>query len=100
MNDSQPKTLSPGAWLVEWTESERGWGQRLDGCWYYPDKETAGRETKNRVSAMRKEEAGRHKGAVPDEYSFPGEPEFVQVNPKLAREIKDAGYAYRDRRER
>ena len=33
------------AWLVEWTETEAGWGQRPDGAWYYATEEAATRDT-------------------------------------------------------
>ena len=49
---------------------------------------------------MRKEEAKRYKGATPDCYIFPDEPEFVQVSAKLAKEIEEKGFVYRDRPEK
>ena len=58
------------------------------------------KDTKKRVDEMRKEEAKRYKGATPDCYIFPDEPEFVQVSAKLAKEIEEKGFVYRDRPEK
>jgi len=91
--------LTTGAWLVEWTESERGWGQRPDGAYYYPTETIAKKETKKSLTVMRKREAAIYNGATPDEYSFPETPRFVAVSKKLAKEIQEKGYAYRDRAE-
>lgn len=95
--------LSHGAWMQEWEESERGWGIRPDGVWYYPTEEAAKKDTAKMLKRMRGYEAkqGYSSSNAPDEYSRPsGEPRFVNVSEALAAEIIEKGRAYRERRER
>jgi hypothetical protein len=95
--------LSQGAWMQEWEETERGWGCRPDGVWYYPTEEAAKKDTEAMLKRLRSYEAKQGYGSnnVPDEYSRPdGEPRFVQVSEALAAEILEKGRAYRERRER
>lgn len=87
--------MSQGAWLVEWTELERGWGMRPDGCWYFPSEEIAKTRTKEQTRELREEEYKIYKGATPDEYSSAGEPRFVPVSAELAKEIAEKGEVYR-----
>ena len=85
------------AWVQAWEESERGWGTRPDGCWYYETKEMAEADTARMANEMRKREADVHHGEVPDEYSRPcGAPLFIPVDQKLATEIRERSRAYRD----
>jgi hypothetical protein len=90
------------AWLVEWTETEAGWGQRPDGAWYYATEEAATKDTDRRLAEMRewaKEREG-HQGNLPMEWSSPElPPRLVPVSPELAREIREKGRAYRERAE-
>lgn len=65
---------------VNWTESERGWGERPDGYSFHLTKEDAEAYIKEYWDKMPKE--------VPDEYSKPGEPLLSQVNAKTFRKIK------------
>ena len=61
------------AWLVEWTETETGWGQRRDGAWYYPTEEAATKDTDRERLDMRarEKEIGRiASGYLVMEYSF------------------------------
>jgi len=92
--------MANGAWLVEWTESERGWGKRPDGCWYYPSEKVAKKQTAALLKEMRDREAKIYKGSTPDEYSYPENPVFVPVSAELAAEIKKHGEVYRHRPEK
>jgi hypothetical protein len=94
-NTDEPQTE---AWLVEWTETEAGWGQRPDGAWYYPTEEAATKGTDRRLADMQEGEIEREnrRGNLPIEYSSPElPPRFVLVSPELAREIAEKGCAYR-----
>ena len=86
-----------GAWLVEWTETERGWGMRPDGAYYYPSKEAAEKDTAEREKAMRDDEEKEGYGYLhaPDVYSFPEPVRFVEVvSKKLAAEIEEKGVVF------
>jgi hypothetical protein len=90
--------LQAEAWLVEWTETEVGWGQRSDGAWYYPTEEAATTETDRmlaEIRALEKEMENRPR-KLPMEYDRPElPPRPVPVSPELAREIAEKGRAYR-----
>lgn len=58
--------------VIEWTEHERGWGQRPDGFSYHPSMEAAEQFIKDYWSRQPKE--------TPDEYSAPSTPWLVFVN--------------------
>lgn len=60
---------------IEWTEYERGWGNRPDGTTYYPTKELAEKAVTDYWARMPKE--------TPDCYSSPSEPVLVEVNEEL-----------------
>lgn len=69
--------------MQQWEESERGWGQRPDGCSLHLDKKSCMRYIEEYWKRMPKE--------VPDEYERPcGEPYEVVVSKRLYRRIKDA----------
>ena len=59
---------------VDWTEYERGWGQRPDGYSLHASVKDAKDYIKTYWDTM----PDRSKG-VPDEYSAPGEPYAVDV---------------------
>jgi hypothetical protein len=90
-----------GAWLVEWTETERGWGMRPDGAYYYPSKKAAEKDTAKREQAMRDEEEkqGFRQFNAPDVYSFPEQVRFVHISDKLATEIAEKGVVFLPRPE-
>lgn len=95
--------LQTEAWLVEWTETESGWGQRPDGAWYYPTEEAARRDTDRMLADMRgrEKEIENRLGRLATEYSSPELPPLlVAVSPELAREVAEKGRAYRKRAER
>lgn len=46
------------AWLVEWTETEVGWGQRPGGAWYYPAEEAAKNDTDRILADRERAEKG------------------------------------------
>lgn len=54
--------------LVEWTESERGWGQRPDGVSLHLSAEAAKAYIDD---YWKREKEYNPSGVVPDEYSFP-----------------------------
>ena len=52
-------------WMFTWTEYERGWGQRPDGCSLHLSKEDAKKYIDNYWKKQRAEDGG----VVPHEYS-------------------------------
>jgi hypothetical protein len=74
---------------VEWTESERGWGQRPDGFTYYPTLESAKADIAKHWLAMPAE--------TPDIYIRPSDPEFVRVDPTFALLVQGKGRIYSDK---
>jgi len=91
------------AWLVEWAETEAGWGQRPDGAWYYPTEKAAIDDTNRRLADMRERAKARenHRPNLPLEYSSPELPPLlVTVSAELAREVAEKGSAYRERAEK
>lgn len=91
------------AWLVEWTETEVGWGQRADGAWYYPTEEAAATDTERMLTGMRELEKGMESRSrkLPMEFSRPElPPRRVAVSPELAKEIQEKGRAFRNRAEK
>lgn len=66
--------MSLGAYRIDWTEYERGWGQRPDGSTLHLTKEDADAYIKEYWDGMPDRSLG-----VPDEYSAPGTPRFVEA---------------------
>lgn len=64
---------------IDWTEYERGWGQRPDGTTYYLTLEEAQQHIKEYWDSMPNE--------VQDCYSSPGKPTLVEVDEKLYDEV-------------
>lgn len=89
-----------GAYMVQWIESERGWGQRNDGVFYYLTEEQAEKDTEEIVKKMREYEAKIYNGTTPREYSFPYPPDFVEVSEELYKEIKKSGKVSKERHEK
>lgn len=92
--------LVAGAWIVPWIESESGWGQRVEDYSVYSTKEQAEKHTKERVDAMRKEEAkkGYKSGNPPSIYWYPDEPRFHPIGPKTVELLrKGKGHIIVDR---
>lgn len=90
------------AWLVEWTKTETGWGQRPDCAWYYPTEEAAIKDTARMLADMRarEKELENRLGHLVMEYSSPELPPlWVPVSPELAKEIAGKGRARRERAE-
>lgn len=91
------------AWLVEWTETEVGWGQRSAGAWYYSTEESATKDTVRMLAEIRereKEMESRRNRNLPLEYDRPElPPRLVRVSAELAKEIREKGHAYRERAE-
>lgn len=65
---------------IDWTEYERGWGQRPDGTTYHLTLEEAKKYIDDYWSKM--------PDNVPDEYSSPGKPTLVEVDKKTYDKIK------------
>ena len=65
----QPTALT--AVFVSWTETERGWGQRPDGCSVHLSMEEWKKYFDNHKKGQPKE--------VPHEYSYPGTPRPVTI---------------------
>lgn len=72
---------------INWTEHERGWGQRSDGCSLHVDTKTAERYVKDYWARQPLE--------APDEYSSEGQPEVIDVNEDVFKQIKAAGGSLR-----
>lgn len=71
-------------YCVNWTEYERGWGQRPDGHTLHASKAIA--------DDYLKEFFGRRQaGPVPDEYTQPGEPFAVEVDFETYDKVKKVG---------
>jgi len=69
------------AFLETWTETERGWGQRDDGCSIHLTKEDYEKYVKEYWAGMPKE--------VPDEYERPdGNLREVVVSEKIFKKLK------------
>jgi hypothetical protein len=70
--------------VIDWLESEAGWGIRPDGWTIHRDTAAADRY----LTAMRDREAATHGGKTPPEYIRPdGKPRDVTVTPDVARAI-------------
>lgn len=55
-----------GCYRVQWTEYERGWGQRPDGTQYFATEQQA---------KERNKESLKYPNSAPDVYSSPGTPQ-------------------------
>lgn len=90
--------MANGAWAQYWEESERGWGTRPDGVYYFSTKQEAEEQTAARLKELRAVEKDLYGGQVPDEYSRPsGPPEFVPVNQSILEDIHHYGFAHREK---
>lgn len=67
---------------MDWTEFERGWGQRPDGTSFHSSRE----EFSSFLKDFLEKEAQRNPGGVPDEYSRPswGTPKSTLVSEEFA----------------
>jgi len=92
--------MTRGAYMVQWIETERGWGQRNDGVFYYLTEDQAEKDTEEIVKKMREYEAKIFGRVTPEEYSFPQPPVFVEVDENLYKEIKKSGRVSKDRHEK
>lgn len=78
----------PLAYLMTWTESERGWGQRPDGHSLHA--------TKADWEAYLAKHNAQKTTEVPDEYSFPeGELVGVDVDQAMLTKLTNAGGSLR-----
>ena len=72
-------------YAIEWTEYERGWGQRPDGVSLHKSKEIAEQYIKDFIE---KEKERNPSGAVPDEYTSPDTPRLIEVDKKVYDEVQ------------
>lgn len=70
------------AYKIEWTEYERGWGQRSDGTSYYASKELAEKCAKDYDEKYNSEDS------APDEYTKPGKPVLVEVSKEVYNNVQ------------
>lgn len=82
----EPETSMWDAHMVEWTESERGWGQRPDGASLHATAEDA---KKYIADYWEREKERNPSGETPDEYSRPDSDGFpVLVSKDVFDKIK------------
>lgn len=73
--------------IQEWTESERGWGTRPDGCTIHKTISDRHEFVKKYWSKMPKE--------IPDEYSRPeGEPREVVISDELYKNFEGVKFGF------
>lgn len=72
---------------IDWTESERGRGQRPDGYSLHISKTLADNYISEHWERMR----GIYGIDIPDEYSFPDTPKLNEVDEKTFKEVKLKG---------
>lgn len=75
---------------LEWTEHERGWGQRPDGYTYHLTMEDAKKHIANHWA--------KHPVEVPNEYSSPETPKWVEVDELIAILIQNTGVVHSHKR--
>jgi len=88
--DEQPDTAMHPAWMITWTESERGWGQRSDGASLHLTKEDGAMYVAEywAQEKIRNDAAG---GGTPDEYERPDdEGKRVLIATKLLKKIQES----------
>ena len=93
--EDEPETAMHPAWLISWTESERGWGQRPDGISLH---ETKGQGADYVDAYWEREKARNAKagGGVPDEYERPdSKGDRVLVSTALMERIKKGTHGIR-----
>ena len=72
----------PKIWKVDWTEHERGWGQRPDGHTLHFSRELADAYIRRYWAQMPKE--------APDDYSRPSNPYAIEVSDYEAGVVMEA----------
>ncbi|HET8688386.1 MAG TPA: hypothetical protein VFM18_17385 [Methanosarcina sp.] len=75
-------------WEIEWTEFERGWGQRPDGFSYFATHELALEYKRDFLNGMPPE--------APECYSAPGNITIVWVDPVFALMVRGKGVVWTD----
>lgn len=73
---------------VDWTEYERGWGQRPDGSSLHPNIEEAKKAIKEHWD---REKERNPSGRTPDWYVKPGKPYMVEVDAVTYRKVVSEG---------
>ena len=69
---------------IQWTEYERGWGQRPDGTSYHATLE----EAEQYIKEYWEEQPD---GSAPDCYSSPGMPKLVEVSDEIMEAVEENG---------
>ena len=85
MSDTYAKVFE-----IEWTEYERGWGQRPDGYTYHPTEQIAQKYIDDYWAHMPKE--------VPDYFSWSSDIKPVFVNQVFAMLVEGKGTVHSDKR--
>jgi len=95
--DDQPESAMHPAWLITWTETKRGWGQRFDGSSLHEDNvQGAEYVAAYWVREKAREDDSRDSGGVPDEYCRPdSEGDRVLVSTVLMERIKKGAHGIR-----
>jgi hypothetical protein len=81
--------MSLGLWCINWTESERGYGQRPDGHTLHLTKDDA-------EQFIAEYWDKQPKGYAPDCYSFPETPKFVEATSQQVKHVKRKGFIWGD----
>jgi len=89
--DDQPDTAMHPAWMITWTESERGWGQRPDGASLHLTQEDSVAYVEAYWEQEKVRNAAAGGGGVPDEYERPdGEGKRVLISTALLKVIQES----------
>lgn len=72
------------AYAVDWLESERGWGSKIDDTTYYKTKEEADKVCADWLVEERKRNPS---GRAPDYYYQPQDPRLIDLGEKRYKEI-------------
>jgi len=94
--EEEPDTAMWDAYVITWTEYERGWGQRPDGISLHETPDDADRYVEEYWKRVKAYNKSKGITGVPDEYSKPdGEPSPVLVGAKLLHEIRQETHGIR-----
>lgn len=72
---------------IDWTEYEKGWGDRPDGTTLYLSLDRARAHIGRHWQALK----DKHGERTPDEYSVPSEPRPIWAPQDLHDKVRDAG---------
>lgn len=78
---------------LEWTEYERGWGQRSDGYQLCSTLELANGQITEHIEREKKKNPS---GVAPDCYSSPGRPQEIEVDIETWKAVRKNGVIWND----